>query len=60
MRGEQREEVLVRVVEHDLVVLPCVHGPHLHRDVERGDLGLAGDRPRVQFEVVVEGDGFFA
>ena len=63
VRGEDVEEGLEGVVEHDLVVLPRVHGPHLRGDVEgrRGVvLALREDLPGVQLEVVVEGDGLLA
>ena len=62
MQGEDVQETLERIVEHDLVVLPRVHGPELRGGVEGGDLGLAAPDggPGVQLEVVVEGDGLLA
>lgn len=60
MRSEGREEALERVVEHELIVLPRVHGSRFRGGLERGDLRVADGGPGVQLEVVVEGDGLFA
>jgi uncharacterized protein YlzI (FlbEa/FlbD family) len=60
VRREEVEEVLERVVEYDFVVLPAVHRPSFECNVEWGDFGLAGEGPRVEFEVVKEGHGLFA
>lgn len=58
VRGEDVEEYLERVVEDDLVVLPGMHGAHLHRCLERRDFGLAAPNgcPGMQLEMVVECD----
>lgn len=50
--GERREERLERVVEHELVALPRVHGPGLNRHVERRDFQVARRGPGVQLQVV--------
>lgn len=62
MRGEYIEEVLEWVEEDDFVVLPGVDG-QVVRDGGFGGRGgwrgvCAGGGPGVEFEVVVEEDGF--
>lgn len=58
--GEDVQEVLVGVVEHDFVVLPRMYGAKLDGDIERWDFWIARGRPWMEFEVMVERDGFFA
>lgn len=63
MRGEDIEEVLEGIEEDDFVVLPGVDG-RVVRDGRFGGRGRgrgvgAGGGPGMQFEVVVEEDGFF-
>jgi hypothetical protein len=60
VRSEGREDALERVVEHELIILPRVHGSRFRGGLERGDLWVADGGPGVQLEMVVEGDGLFA
>lgn len=59
-RGKDIEEGLVRVRENNLVVLPRMYGSECDSLLKRGNLRVARERPWMQLEMVVEGDGFLA
>lgn len=60
MAGQDVQEVLVRVVEDDFIILPRMHGPGLDGDVQRWDLGITTCCPWMKLEVVVQCHSFLA
>jgi len=57
--GEDAKEGLKRVIEYYFVVLPGMDWAEFDGDIESRDLGITGERPWMEFEVVIKCDGLF-